>query len=234
MSNIFETRLKIYPNGTSEYIEFKKGITYVNGQKSRKSKGIKKDSQLFLEDSVYLPTRSSDDLRELQKLARRKSKVRDYVLSGNFSLFGTLTFAPEHASDTLDDVFRKKMILFTRMLRRRGIRYYIVSERHKSGMIHLHALFSDNLPTEHSRASRRYLTIPLWSWGFSSVSFIRDQVATAHYVTKYVSKEAMPGRSVWVSQGLIRPQVLYNSPDLLTPIVSEWYGENVNITIRSR
>jgi len=124
------------------------------------------------------------------------------------------------------------MILFTRMLRRRHTAYYIVAETHKSGKIHLHGLFSHNLPTETSPNSKRYLHIPFWNWGFSSVSEIRDQTGTAHYVTKYVTKEAIEGRSVWVSQGLKLPTTLYNTPDLLTPIISEWYSPNVNITLR--
>lgn len=252
MSNMFETRLKIYPSGDSEYVEFKKGLFYANSAKSihRSSKTIdprfnenlpptentngtdsRQDFAQHLLDTPELHAQRYN-LSQLQTLSRRKSKVRDYVLSGNFNFFGTLTFRPEEATETLDQDLRKKMILFTRMLRRRKVSYYIVAETHKSGRIHLHGLFSDNLPTETSPASKRYLTIPTWNHGFSSVSQIRDQVGTAHYVTKYVTKEAIPGRSVWVSNGLKRPKVLYNSPDLLTPIISEWYNDNVTVTLR--
>jgi len=237
MSNIFETRLKIFPNGASEYVEFKKGLTYANGAKVNHTEKSSGHYQLLLADQKYLPR--IEDLSELQKLARRKSKVRDYVLSGNFHLFGTLTFRADDAHGDLDGVFRHKMILFTRMLRRRGVAYYIVAERHtgggiNNGKIHLHGLFSENLPTDFSPASKKYLHIPLWQHGFSSVDRIRDQVGTAHYVTKYISKEALPGRSVWVSQGLLKPEVRYNSPDLLTPLISEWYGTNVNIILRGK
>jgi len=232
MANTYNYRLKIYPNGASEYVKFKKQQTVQNNKPKNDTSEPHKINQLLLTDIPYLPTRQ-DDLTEIQKLSRRVTKVRDYVLSGNFTMFGTLTFAPEHASDDLDAVLRKKMILFTRMLRRRGTRYYIVAETHASGIIHLHGLFSTNLPTAPSPASRKYMTIPIWEYGFSSVSQIRDRVATAYYVTKYVTKESIDGRSVWVSQGLLRPQVLYNTPDLLTPIVSQWENDNIIKTIRS-
>lgn len=233
MSNIYHYRLKTYPNGTSEYVEFKNGNTSIDSGNYKNQKPKNKKHQLKLADSQFMPTKI-EDLSELQKLARRKVKVKDYVLSGNFQLFGTLTFAPEHASDNLDDVLRHKMILFTRMLRRRGTRYYIVAEKHKSGKIHLHGLFSDNLTTAKSPNSRRYLHIPLWTYGYSSVGQIRDYVGTAYYVTKYVTKECLDGKSVWVSQGLITPTVQYNVPDLLTPVISEWYSDNVNITLRGK
>lgn len=233
MSNIYHYRLKIYPNGISEYIEFKHGIKTLNGAKVHDTGKPTKKTQLKMEDIPYQP-RKIEDLVELQKLSRRKTKVHDYVLSGNFDLFGTLTFAPEHASQDLDALLRKKMILFTRMLRRRGTRYYIVAEKHKSGIIHLHGLFSQNLPTAQSPASRLYLNIPIWHYGYSSVSKIRDRIGTSNYVTKYVTKEAIDGRSVWVSQGLLKPQVLYNVPDLLTPISSQWSNENVIKTTREK
>jgi len=237
MANLYENRLKIYPNGTSEHVTFKSGLTTTTAHKNRNASTKKKtNAQLRLEDAMYLQ-RKDDDLTELQKLSRRKVRVKDYVLSKNFTMFGTLTMPPTNGFKDLDEDFRHRMILFTRMLRRRGIRYYIVAERHtgsglNNGYIHLHALFSDNLVTERSRKHSKYLSTPLWTHGYSSVSRIRDYVGTAHYVTKYVTKEALDGKSVWVSQGLIRPQVLYNTPDLLTPIVSEWENDNIKITLR--
>lgn len=232
MSNIYSNRLKIYPNGTSEYVIFKKGLTVTNGAKVQKTGKPTKKMQLKMEDIPYYPQRI-DDYTELQKLARRKAKVRDLVLSGNFDFFGTMTLNPEHASQDLEAVLRKKMTLYTRMLRRRGVRYYIVAEKHKSGVIHFHALYSHNIPTAQSPASKRFLTIPLWHFGYSSISRIRDKVGTAYYVTKYVTKEALTGRSVWTSQGLMQPRVLYNTPDLLTPIVSEWENDNIIKVIRN-
>jgi hypothetical protein len=236
MSNVYHYRLKLYPDGRSEYVEFKEAKTVLEQRTFTKPAQTQEYAQLQLTDAQYMPFKV-EDLRDLQKLARRKSKVRDYVLSGNFDYFGTLTFTAETAHDDLDDVFRQKMIHFTRMLRRRHVAYYIVAEKHTGGgknhgKIHLHGLFSENLEIVPSPASKKYFKIPLWLHGFSSVEKIRDQTATAHYVTKYVTKEALSGKSVWVSQGLARPEVLYNVPDVLTPIISEWYGSNVNITLR--
>lgn len=237
MANIYHYRLKIYPDGSSEYVEFIHGK--VTTDNVIKDNGMPKENniQLRIEDANLLPTRF--DNTELMKLQRRKTAVKDYVMSGNFYFFGTLTFRHQDAHDSLDEAFRKKMILFTRMLRRRDIRYYMVAERHTGGglnhgKIHLHGLFSENLETKQSPHSRKYRNIPLWHHGFSSVEKIRDQTATANYVTKYVTKEALEGKSVWVSQGLQKPEVLYNVPDLLTPILSTWDTENVKITIRSR
>lgn len=236
MANIYEYRLKIYNNGVSEYVHFKQGKTTSDGNYKINQVSNNSSKQLKIEDSKYLPRQ--DSLTELQKLSRRKSKVRDYVLSGNFYSFGTLTFRPDIAPSSLDDYTRLVMRHFTRMLRRRGVRYYIVAEKHTGGginhgKIHLHGLFSENLETIRSRKHSKYLSTPLWQHGFSSIGRIRDQTATANYVTKYVTKEAIEGKSVWVSQGLMTPQVLYNVPDLLTPIVSEWENENIKKIIRS-
>jgi len=233
MSNIYKTRLKLYPNGTSEYVEFnttESEIVVLDEHKFRPGfKNKLSNSQTTISNIPFYGR--SDDLSQLQVLSRRKARVRDYTLSGNFAYFGTLTFRPSQASRTVDEI-RDRLKLFTRRLRRRNVSYYIVAETHKSGYIHLHGLFSDNVPFEYSPVSKKYFSIPLWDWGFSSIEHIRDQTATAHYVTKYVTKEAIKGRSVWVSQRLKKPIVLYNTPDLLTPLISEWYSPNVNVTLR--
>jgi len=234
MSNIYKTRLKIYHNGHSEYVEFSPETEIVvldehAKQLRRDNRNQRNNHQTQIENIPFYG--SSIDLSQLQVLSRRKARVRDYVLSGNFEYFGTLTFRPSEASRNIDEI-RPRLKNFTKKLRRRGIKYYIVAETHKSGYIHLHGLFSHNVIIERSPNSRKYFTIPLWSHGFSSIEPIRDQTATAHYVTKYVTKEAIKGRSVWVAQGLNKPEVLYNTPDLLSPIISTWYSSNVTVTLR--
>ena len=65
----------------------------------------------------------------------------------------------------------------------RTIRYLMLPELHKSGAIHWHGLL-------HHGGNVRYRMVrAAWSAGFSYPSRIRNAEATAHYVTKYATKD---------------------------------------------
>lgn len=67
------------------------------------------------------------------------------------------------------------------------LKYLFVTERHKSGLPHFHALFHELDP---ARPLRKRTLQSAWGLGFSNCSLVRDG-RTARYVCKYLAKEAI-------------------------------------------
>jgi hypothetical protein len=129
--------------------------------------------------------------------------------------FATLTVAPQHQYafklktitrlkangvdfDSLDSNEQHKQLcksigeditkFFKRLRRNTGgaIKYLLVSEQHKSGLPHFHALIHDIHPT--IRVTKRDLERE-WTLGFTKFKLVDYSPKAIHYVTKYVSKD---------------------------------------------
>lgn len=77
---------------------------------------------------------------------------------------------------------------FKRLRKNTGavIRYLLVSEPHKSGLPHFHALIHDTHP---ERRLRKADLEREWKYGFTKFKLVdKYDLKSAHYVTKYVSK----------------------------------------------
>ena len=75
-------------------------------------------------------------------MRRAASKLRDIALCNDFRYFVTLTLDPakidRHDMDALVRVLNRWA---DNRVRRHGLRYVLVPERHKDGAIHLHGFF---------------------------------------------------------------------------------------------
>lgn len=197
-------RVKIYPDGTRDIMICSRPIFREKGWEDCKpslSSGAKKASR----DGV-----------SVRAQRRAKAAVREIALCNRFSYFVTLTLNKER-------VDRYDMAAITKRLnswldncvRRKGLAYVLVPERHKDGAIHFHGFFNEALRAEPSghvdKQGHEIFNLPEWPLGFSTAIRLYGEYHKAvAYVQKYIGKQGeKPGGRWYYSGGaLARPEVL--------------------------
>lgn len=152
---------------------------------------------------------------------RAKAALRDLALANAFRFFVTLTFDRQRVDRWNDrEVLRVTRNWLDNRVRRDGLAYVLIPERHKDGAIHFHGFFNDALPGVDSghRTERGQViyNLPGWSWGFSTAIEVYGEYAGAvGYVCKYVTKgsEKVGGRWYYHGGNLRRPEVEYCRTD---------------------
>ena len=148
---------------------------------------------------------------------RARAKVRDIALSNQFRWFVTLTLDPQKI-DRYDykKVFKTLNFWLDNNVRRRGLSYVLVPERHKDGAFHFHGLFNDALTMLDSghTDSRGHPVchVGQWKLGFSTAIQVYGNYAQAvSYVCKYIGKQGEKPGGRWYYAGgkLEKPTVLY-------------------------
>lgn len=163
--------------------------------------------------------KSSDPKGEdLERSMRRaRGKLRRLALANDFRWFVTLTIDPEKC-DSFDGaaVVKKLNAWCSNMVQRKGLRYILVPERHKSGRIHFHGFFNDCLDIVDSghmdRQGHKVYNLPQWSLGFTTaIELYDDYTRAVGYVCKYVGKQGEKPAGRWYYSGgdLREPEVTY-------------------------
>lgn len=163
--------------------------------------------------------KSSDPKGEdLERSMRRaRGKLRRLALANDFRWFVTLTIDPEKC-DSYDGaaVVKKLNAWCSNMVQRKGLRYILVPERHKSGRIHFHGFFNDCLDIVDSghmdRQGHKVYNLPQWSLGFTTaIELYDDYTRAVGYVCKYVGKQGEKPAGRWYYSGgdLREPEVTY-------------------------
>lgn len=178
-----------------------------------------------------------------RSMRRAASQMRDICLSTPFRYFVTLTLDPAK-------IDRHDMEALTRVLnrwadnrvRRNGLAYVLVPERHKDGAIHLHGFFTESVqlldsgtmklpgakrPRRPRDAKQRaeweaagakpVYNIPGWTLGFSTaIPLDGAYEAAVAYCCKYVRKAAEKIGGRWFYRGgkLGKPVVEYAEVDV--------------------
>ena len=165
--------------------------------------------------------RRADSLARAQR--RAKAAVRDLARSNDFRFFVTLTLDPAKV-DRYDvrDITRRLNHWCDNHVRRDGLCYVLVPERHKDGAIHFHGLFNDALQAVDSghrdSGGHRIYNLPAWDLGFTTaIELYGDRQAAIAYVCKYIGKQmdadGCPGKvgGRWYYSGgaLRRPAVSF-------------------------
>lgn len=163
--------------------------------------------------------KSSDPKGEdLERSMRRaRGKLRRLALANEFRWFVTLTIDPEKC-DSFDGaaVVRKLNAWCSNMVQRKGLRYILVPERHKSGRIHFHGFFNDCMEVVDSghtdSQGHKIFNLPQWSLGFTTaIELYDDYTKAVGYVCKYVGKQGEKPAGRWYYSGgdLREPEVTY-------------------------
>lgn len=228
-------RMKSYPDGSFELLAsdvpcFRQSGWEEHGREAARGTSAADKTRREATEG----TSAADQERSMRRAAGR---VRDLALCNDFRWFVTLTLDPAK-------IDRRDMGALTHVLnrwsdnrvRRKGLRYILVPERHKDGAIHLHGFFNDALPLvdsgtvslpggkprkPRSRKQREewlsaggkiVYNIPDWSLGFSTaLQLTGDYHAAVAYVCKYVRKqqEKIGGRWYYSGGKLQEPEVSY-------------------------
>lgn len=168
--------------------------------------------RLLLDYSCKVDKRRKGGEKKLDaSLSRSRRVVLELALCNSWDWFCTFTLDKEkYKRDDLpawNDVF-KQWIRDQRKKHGCSIRYVLIPELHKDGAWHMHGLFADTPPLvsfADLRSQGWYLPDKLvdggyncWldyhkKFGFCSLGAIRSSVASAFYITKYVTKDQCAG-----------------------------------------
>ena len=227
-------RMKSYPDGSFEIMAADSSCFRAPGWEEHGKEATRRRSAAEPRKEAVEGTSPADQERSMRRAAAR---LRDLALCNDFRWFVTLTLDPAK-------IDRHDMQALTRILnrwsdnrvRRKGLRYLLVPERHKDGAIHLHGFFNDALPLVDSgtisrpggkprkprsaaqaaqwlaEGGKRVYNIPDWSLGFSTaLELTGDYHAAVAYVCKYVRKqqEKIGGRWFYSGGKLEEPMVFY-------------------------
>lgn len=169
----------------------------------------------------------------MRSMRRAKSRLRRLALANDFRWFVTLTLSPEKV-DRYDDaqVVKKLTNWAHNQVRRKGLRYILVPERHKDGALHFHGFFSDALeavPSGHKdKQGHEIYNLPGWTLGFTAaIETYGDYAGAVAYVCKYIGKQGDKPAGRWYYSGgdLQEPTVLYG--EISPRELQEQYGERV-------
>lgn len=152
-----------------------------------------------------------------RSMRRARSRVRRLALSNEFRWFVTLTLSPDKV-DRYDaaQVVRKLSNWCSNQVRRRGLQYILVPERHKDGALHFHGFFNDALEAVASghrdKQGHMIYNLPGWTLGFTAaIEVYGDYAGAVAYVCKYIGKQGDKPAGRWYYSGgdLREPTAIY-------------------------
>lgn len=134
-----------------------------------------------------------DDM--MRSMRRARAKLRRLALSNEFDFFVTLTLDKEKI-DRYDpkQIMQKVNRWLDNMVRRHGLRYVLVPERHKDGAIHFHGFFAGRgliaVDSGIRHDGRIVYNLPQWDYGFTTALRLYGTYSAAvGYVCKYIGKQ---------------------------------------------
>ena len=222
-------RVKVYPDCTCEVMASEKPIFRASGWEDEKPMVSNKTD------------RSSPSAEALERSRRRAiARIRDYALCSDFEWFVTLTLSPDQIDRHDYDAAVKKLGIYcSNRVQRHGLRYVIVTEKHKDGALHFHG-FMAGLPLSEFAPSGTYTggiagekpkrprsaaelaawteggahevyNLTSWRLGFTTAVLLeRDYRRAITYVSKYIRKAPEKVGGRWyLSGGALKLPVVY-------------------------
>lgn len=205
MIELYDTKIKYYPDGNIRYSCNKIIIPYNNFSYSPAKDNKSKDTDII---------RSKRN-----SLNRSVDKLYDIVHSNTWDYFFTLTLDPGKV-DRYDFILSSNCVHhFTDLLYRSDCLYVIVPEKHKDGAWHFHGLLTNTDNLKLVVNDNGYFEFKQYNYGYCSLSRVVDTNKVANYILKYLIKgydflDIPKGKKrYWASRGLDIPDVEY---DVLT------------------
>ena len=224
-------RIKKYPDGSCEIMACDKPIFFESGWEE-----CDKPSKVPLPKKKEPCPRSTSEDGTDRAMRRAKSRVRDIALCNGFQYFVTLTLsASEVDRYDIKAIIKKLNGWCDNRVRRNGLKYVLVPERHKDGAIHFHGFFNGALEVVDSltlsvggkvikpigakhrdsllaKGAQIVYNLPSWSLGFTTaIEVYGDYSKAVGYVCKYIGKqgEKVGGRWYYSGGDLIAPDISY-------------------------
>lgn len=172
----------------------------------------KPDQKIILNKPKENKERTIEQVNHSMKASVNRTVNQIYTIarSNKWEYFVTLTINPEKLDNTDFNLISEKLNIWTNNLKKRyapDLKYIIVPELHKDKTKwHFHGLFANigKMPLTFSGkvcvgkfiydyVRKPYATkiynIPLWKYGFSTATIIRDSGKASSYITKYITKD---------------------------------------------
>jgi hypothetical protein len=154
----------------------------------------------------------------LRSMRRARANLRRMALANAFDYFVTLTLAPDRI-DRYDGAAVTKALgqWCDNMVRRHGLRYILVPERHKDGAFHFHGFMAgEGLIAADSGIQwdgRPVYNLPQWTLGFTTAQRLYGEYSAAvGYCCKYIGKQEGQrplGRWYYSGGALAKPERTY-------------------------
>lgn len=176
--------------------------------------------------------------RLANNIARARSRIRELATCNPWQYFATFTIDGNKQDRFNGSMYCKRLGEWFGNFNRdykAHVNYLVIPEQHKNGAYHAHGLLS-GLPAgaltvnEHGRLDwPRYRA----RFGFISLDLVRDRLACAAYITKYVSKDLdsthhEKGEHLFFAsrglQGRVRLGKIAVSEDARAEYEGEWCG----------
>ena len=173
-------------------------------------------------------TEKVNDHKLENNLSRQRRELLEYALCNDWDYFVTLTLDESKSDRFRLDAWMNRFNQFIRDNRKKGLvcRYLLVPERHNNGAWHAHGLFAGNMRLEYFRdlfAKGEKLPLKLvnsdymrWQlyhdkFGFCSFGRIKNPVASALYITKYITKDVLRTNDAYYGHGYFHSRPLEKS-----------------------
>ncbi len=224
------TKIKVYPDGSTNITYCKQAIFKDSGAEARPdiSENVIAKIQQKLDLDEMEQSREEDRKREsardrTDELIRiHRDRVRDIVIMNDFTHFLTITIDPQKIDSFDVYIVRKKLKTWLdNQVKRKGLKYVLIPEYHKSGRIHAHALVNDVFKLVDSgkttKSGKTIYNCPDWRYGFTTaIPLDENKMRVANYVTKYITKgsDKIFGKFFWSSKNIQRePHVILTDTD---------------------
>ena len=194
------------------------------------------DSQL-LPLSLFPETKAKTG-RAASSVSRLKSRVQELILCNQWNCFVTFTLdkskRERNSLDSFDALTRH--LKYIRQTRCPELRFMLLLEQHKNGGFHGHALMylpADFIADEfivNDNGFFEWLDISS-RFGFMSIKPYDGTLKACNYVTKYVTKDLIPGRVLRTSKGLNKAYVIRNLSIGISSNISNVYRSEFVISV---
>lgn len=175
-----------------------------------------------------------------RSMRRARANVRRLALANEFQWFVTLTLDPAKIDRYDPEAVAKRLRTWCdNMVRRHGLRYILVPERHKDGAFHFHGFFAgaglEAVPSGHSDSQGHPIyNLPQWGFGFTAAIRLYGEYSSAvGYVCKYIGKqdgERPMGRWYYSGGALQAPRKEYIAGDY-RQFAADFDGQAVEFSI---
>lgn len=194
-------------------------------------------------DSELLPFSLFPDIkatigRSASSVSRLKSRVQELILCNNWNCFVTFTLDKAKRNRDSIDSFESltRHLKYIRQTRCPELKFMLLLEQHKNGGYHGHALMylpADFIADEFIVNDNGYFEwLDISSrFGFMSIKPYDGTLQACNYVTKYVTKDLIPGRVLRTSKGLNKPYVIRNLSIGISSNISNVYRSEYVISV---
>lgn len=221
----YYTKVYTYPSGVVDILCGSRPIFREPGWEAAEEKPERE------KPSVRKQEAAPEDMA--RSMRRARARVRRLAMANSFRWFVTLTLNKEKV-DRYDaaEVVKKLNQWCSNQVKRKGLAYILVPERHKDGAIHFHGFFNDALeavPSGHyDKKGHMIYNLPGWTLGFTAaVEIYGDYAGAVAYTCKYIGKQGDKPAGRWYYSGgaLKEPTAVYGEITLAE--LKEQYGERV-------